>query len=364
MSDFLNMSDEDFLNAGEPHPQESLEESGSEVEETTPPVEGEETPEEAEPETTDHVDADEDEDEDLEGEDETDTMEGVDDEEDEETEEEGSEEPDEEEENSASTGSELERILQPFKANGKEIQVKNVDEAITLMQMGANFTKKMQSLQPNLKMLKTLEKNDLLDEGKLNYLIDLSRKDPKAIAKLVQESGFDALEVDEDVEYTPTDHQVSSQAMQLEQVLESIESTPTYAKCIDLVGNQWDEDSKQKLTQEPKFIAELNEQMSLGIFDKISAEVERAKMFGGLSGLSDFDAYRAVGKQMYAAGQLTPQPQTPIATTELKPKDVARSKKRKAAATPKPTRKTTKKAEINPLAMSDEDFLKINNLNV
>lgn len=361
MSDFLNMTDEAFLNAGEPHPEQSLEESGSEVEETTPPEQGEESLEESEPETNDDVDADED--EDLEGEDNTDTTEGVDDEL-EETEEEGSEEPDETEEDSASTGSELERILQPFKANGKEIQVKNVDEAITLMQMGANFTKKMQSLQPNLKMLKTLEKNDLLDEGKLNYLIDLSRKDPKAIAKLVQESGFDVLEVDEDVEYTPTDHQVSPQALQLEEVLESIESTPTYAKCIDLVGNQWDEDSKQKLTGEPKYIAELNEQMSLGIFDKINAEVERAKMFGGLAGLSDFDAYRAVGKQMYATGQLTPVPQTPIATTELKPKDVARSKKRKAAATPKPARKVTQQAKINPLAMSDEDFLKINNLNV
>lgn len=361
MSDFLNMSDEDFLNAGEPHPEQSLEESGSEVEETTPPEEGEDSLEEAEPETNDYDDADDDEDVD-----DIDTTEDGDDdpEETDSEEEEDSEESDETEEDSASTGSDLERILQPFKANGKEIQVKNVDEAITLMQMGANFTKKMQSLQPNLKMLKTLEKNDLLDEGKLNYLIDLSRKDPKAIAKLVQESGFDALEVDEDVEYTPTNHQVSPQALQLEEVLESIESTPTYAKCIDLVGNQWDEDSKQKLTGEPSFIAELNEQMSLGIFDKINAEVERAKMFGGLAGLSDFDAYRAVGKQMYAAGQLNPVPQTPIATTELKPKDAVRSKKRKAAATPKPARNVTQQAKINPLAMSDEDFLKINNLNV
>ncbi|CAL9956540.1 tail length tape measure protein [Vibrio phage D292] len=360
MSDFLNMSDEDFLNAGEPHREEILEESGSD-EEQLPPEEGEVTPEPEADTLDDEAEESDDEDE-L---DDTDTTEGTDDVDSEDQEEEEPEESDEEEEDpSSSTGSDLDRILQPFKANGKEIQVKNVDEAITLMQMGANFTKKMQSLQPNLKMLKTLEKNDLLDEGKLNYLIDLSRKDPKAIAKLVQESGFDALEVDEDVEYTPTDHQVSSQSLQLEQVLESIESTPTYAKCIDLVGNQWDEDSKQKLTQEPRFIAELNEQMSLGIFDKINAEVERTKMFGGLSGLSDFEAYRAVGAQMYKDGQLNVEPAKPVATTEIKPKDAARSKKRKAAATPKPARKVTKQAEINPLAMSDEDFLKINNLNV
>lgn len=351
MSDILNMSDEDFLSAGEPQEPVSLEESSS-VEETSP-EEGEVTLDESvEPESneyeTDELDEEEFNEEEVE----------------ENTEEDSEESEETEEDSETPSGSELERILQPFKANGKEIQVQNVDEAITLMQMGANFTKKMQSLQPNLKMLKTLEKNGLLDEAKLNYLIDLDRKDPKAIAKLVQESEFDTLEVDEDVEYTPTDHQVSSQAMQLEQVLESIESTPTYDKCIDLVGNQWDEGSRQLLTQEPKYIAELNEQMSMGIFDKISAEVERVKMFGGLSGLSDFKAYQAVGARMYQEGKLNVPAQTPIATTEVKPKDAERSKKRKSAATPKPARKVTKQAEINPLAMSDEDFLKINNLNV
>lgn len=348
MSDILNMSDEDFLNAGEPQEAVSLEESGSE-EETLPLEEGEVTPELDEQESEDEpVEEDEYE------EDDTEVIE----------EEEPEESDEEQEEPKVDTGSDLTRILQPFKANGKEIQVQNVDEALTLMQMGANFTKKMQALQPNLKMLKTLEKNGLLDEAKLNYLIDLDRKDPKAISKLVQESEFDTLEVDEDVEYTPTDHQVSPQAMHLEEVLESIESTPTYEKCIDLVGNQWDEGSRQLLTQEPKYIAELNEQMSLGIFDKISAEVERAKVFGGLSGLSDFEAYKAVGSKMYAEGLLNVPAQKPVATTEIKPKDAARSNKRKAAATPKPARKVTKQAEINPLAMSDEDFLKLNNLNV
>lgn len=364
MSDFLNMSDEDFLNAGEPH--ETLEESGSEmVEEASP--EGEALPEEVdtstEPEQLDEDYFDD------EGDDEPsdqlpDTDEPVD-EDAEDSEETPEDETPEEDESDATGSEELARILQPFKANGKEIQVKNVDEALTLMQMGANFTKKMQALQPNMKVLKTLEKHDLLDESKLNFLIDLNRGDPKAIAKLVQEAKIDPVDLEEDVEYTPNDHQVSDEAVRLNEVLDSLESTPTYAKCIDLVGNQWDVASRQTLQKEPGHITAINEHMQSGIFDVINGEMERVKMLGGLSGLSDFDAYRAVGARLMQEGKLNAPKPVPVATTPLdKPKDDVRSSKRKAASAPKPARKVTKPAEPNPLAMSDEEFIRINNLNV
>ena len=255
------------------------------------------------------------------------------------------------------------RILQPFKANGGEVQVRNVDEAIQLMQMGANYTKKMQALQPNLKVLKTLEKQGLLDEAKLNYLIDLSKGDPKAVAKLVKEANPEWSQVDEEEEYVPNNHQVSETAIQLEQVLDSIESTPTGARCIDVVGNQWDDGSKAILTKEPALIAQLNEQMQAGIFDKINAEVQHVRMFGGLVGKSDFEAYRIVGAQMYQEGKLTQQAQ-PVARTSAKQQDPARNTQRKAAATPSSRKQVSVQSEYSPLAMSDEEFLKINNIHI
>lgn len=255
------------------------------------------------------------------------------------------------------------RILQPFKANGGEVQVRNVDEAIQLMQMGANYTKKMQALQPNLKVLKTLEKQGLLDEAKLNYLIDLSKGDPKAVAKLVKEANPEWSQVDEEEEYIPTNHQVSETAIQLEQVLDSIESTPTGARCIDVVGNQWDDGSKAILTKEPALIAQLNEQMQAGIFDKINAEVQHVRMFGGLVGKSDFEAYRIVGAQMFQEGKLTQQAQ-PVARTSAKQQDPARNTQRKAAATPSSRKQVSVQSEYSPLAMSDEEFLKINNIHI
>ena len=135
--------------------------------------------------------------------------------------------------------------------------------------------------------------------------------------------------------------------------------------CIDVVGNQWDATSKEALTTEPKLIAELNQQMQLGIYDKIMTEVDRAQMFGGLSGVSDFEAYRAMGKQMYESGAFEPTKTEPVATTktEVKAKDTARSNKRKAASTPKQAKQTTSN-EYNPLSMSDEDLMKLNKLDL
>src|SRR5690606_29540484 len=66
---------------------------------------------------------------------------------------------------------EYKRLLTPFKANGREIQVKSVDDAIQLMQMGANYNKKMAALKPNLKLMKMLQNNNLLTEDKLSFFI-------------------------------------------------------------------------------------------------------------------------------------------------------------------------------------------------
>src|SRR5690606_38757650 len=90
----------------------------------------------------------------------------------------------------------VDKLFAPFKANGKEMVVDNVDDAVALMQMGANYNKKMAALKPNLKLLKLLENNNLLSEEKIGFLIDLDKKNPAAIGKLLKDSGIDPLDVD------------------------------------------------------------------------------------------------------------------------------------------------------------------------
>lgn len=89
-----------------------------------------------------------------------------------------------------------EQITAPFKANGREMKVESPEEAVRLMQQGANYVKKMQALKPHLKMVRMLENNGLLDEGRLNFLIDVSRKDPGAIKKLLKDANIDPMDLD------------------------------------------------------------------------------------------------------------------------------------------------------------------------
>ena len=153
-------------------------------------------------------------------------------------------ENDEVEESSESTeldfAEEFKKLTAPFKANGKDMQINTVDEARTLMMMGANYNKKMAGLKPSLRILKTLENNGLLDEDKLNYLIDLDKKDPGAINKLMKDSGINPLDLeDEATTYKPKAYNASNREVELDAVLDDIRDTPAFKDTIDIVGNKW-----------------------------------------------------------------------------------------------------------------------------
>ena len=256
----------------------------------------------------------------------------------------------------------LNKLFAPFKANGRDIKIDSVDEAIKLMQQGANYNKKMAALKPSLKVLKMLENNGLLDEQKITYLIDLDKKNPDAISKLIKESGIDPLDVNtqEEPKYTPGNYSVSDAQVNLDAVLDSIEHTPTYNRTMTVILDEWDDNSKRALANEPGLIPLINEHVANGIFDTIASEMMKQRALGNLSGLSDLQAYEAIGKQLAAQGAFNKKPtQEPV---EVKPKvptqdDTERAAKRKAASPSKQTQ-ATKEPDLNPLSMSDEEFEK------
>lgn len=264
----------------------------------------------------------------------------------------------------------LARLYAPFKANGREMQVNDVDEAISLMQMGANYTKKMAALKPNLKLLKLLENNGLLDENKLSFLIDLDKKSPEAIKQLVKDSGIDPLDLEGEKvgAYKPNTYTVDERELALDAVLDDIQGTPTYARTIDLVSNKWDAPSKQVIADNPQLLKVLNDHMASGHFDLISKEIDRERTFGRLAGLSDIEAYRNVGDALAAAGKFNHLVSAPVKTNpspqqEVTPKAKAddpalKDKKRAASATQAAPAKAGADAELNPLSLSDAEFEK------
>jgi hypothetical protein len=268
--------------------------------------------------------------------------------------------------------SEYERLLAPFKANGRDIKVNSVDEAVTLMQMGANYNKKMAALKPNLKLMKLLERAELLSEEKISFLIDLNRKDPAAINKLVKDSGIDPLDLSAEKAsaYKQSTYTVDDREIELDTVLDDIQGTPSYTRTLDIVSTKWDAASKGVIAGNPQLLRVINDHVSSGIYDRIQKEIENERMFGRLVGVSDIEAYRQVGDSLHARGEFnslaqgSSQTQTKPAAEKVvvqpKPKQVdddkLKDKKRAASSTKSVVADSN--SDFNPLAMSDEEFAK------
>ena len=263
-----------------------------------------------------------------------------------------------------------EELLSPFKANGKDIKVDTVEDARSLMQMGANYNKKMAALKPNLKVVKMLDNHGLLDESKLSFLIDLSKKDPEAIKKLIKDSGIDPLDIDtNNVEYKPNTYNVSDNEVALDGILDDIRDTSSFNATIDIIGNKWDEASKDMIAKDPNIIKVINEHVGSGIFKKVSEVVERERILGRLNGLSDIEAYKQVGDAINSNGGFGDPVQAtktqPISTSNSNsvnkaniPVDPKLKDKRKAAGSTK-SKPSKAKPQFDVLNMSDEEFEKM-----
>ena len=272
------------------------------------------------------------------------------------------------EKDSTDESGDLADLFKPFKANGRDISVKSVDEARTLMQMGANYNKKMAALKPAFKVAKMLENNKLLDENTVSYLIDLHNGKPEAIQKLIQDKKFDVDNYDseEDAKYAPTnEHKVSDEELALKDVLTQMRDSDTYEATMKVVGEEWDESSKSKLVANPNMILKLDEHVGNGLYQKISDEIGRQKALGQLTGLSDLDAYFHIGQNMLSNGQLgetsNQQSQAPkankTAQLEKEAQDAKRKAKKRAAKPTKQKRPPQEtKGDFNPFDMPDEEF--------
>ena len=380
--DILNLSDEDFANLSEPTVPETPEQdddSVTEEEVDTKPDESdstatEESEEEDAPEASDDEESDE-----------QDSPESEDesgDSSDSESFSEEDTEKDDKEEKSVNYEKVYEEIFgKSFKANGREMQVRTTEEVIQLMQMGANYNKKMAAIKQQLPYLKMLEKNNLLDEKELSFLIDLKEKKPEAIAKLLQDSEIDLYDFDTEQlsnGYAPTNRAVSPKEIEVEEVLASIADSPQYTRTVTTLGTEWDETSRDKLVNQPHLIKAINEHMESGLFDTIQTEVDRLRVLGKLNGVSDLDAYDQVGAMIFGQPQ-GQQPQAPVPqqqpnnlglyTQQQHQQELARrkqeelQKKKKAAASN--VRKSPKQSmnAIDILNLSDEEFENLGNPN-
>lgn len=266
-----------------------------------------------------------------------------------------------------------EGLLAPIKANGKEIQLKSHAELVQLAQQGANYTRKMQDIAPHRKTLLMLENNGI-DQEQLSFLIDLSKKDPTAIQKLLKESEINPLDIDVEAEptYQGGNHRVTDEEANFRAAVDDASSSDTGRVVLQAINGTWDQASKELLFSQPNIIETMIQQQEAGFYERIAGEVDRRRVLGQIpQGMPFLQAYKTVGDQMVAAGQMqdlvekaTPPVQTPpvaaapvaVRVAPVKPV-VTPNAKVEAAAPTRPAPNAAKKL-VNPLAMSDEDFMK------
>jgi len=269
-------------------------------------------------------------------------------------------------------------IMKPFKANGKMFTPKDSHEAMRLMQMGANYTKRMQALQPSMKILRMLENQGLMDQEKLNFLIDINAKKPEAIAKLLKDGDIDPMDLDVSSEsnYRPSNHSVSDQEMTFHSVLEEVQASSYGQEVISSINDDWDQTSKEALYKEPQILQTIATQKENGIYDMISSEIARQRTLGNLTSTSFLDAYKQVGDHLHSQNAFTPEamaagaqasaPTPPTQASELAPMALesrpAKAKKapssdaRAKAAGPAKSTRPAASPPIDVFSLTDEQI--------
>lgn len=162
---------------------------------------------------------------------------------------------------------------------------------------------------------------------------------------------------------------MTDQEAALASVIDDLNSSPEGKTTLQSVHN-WDATSKKMLYDDPRILSVIHSQHENGIYAKIVAELERRKVLGQVSATAPFlESYKLVGDDMNAKGAFSltkpsvasPKPAagTPVAVKPAKnPTAKAQeSAKVRAAASPRSSAQPAR-ADINVLAMSDDEFLK------
>ena len=265
---------------------------------------------------------------------------------------------------------------QPIRANNKDLKLNNVDDVIKLVQMGANYNLKMAGIKEQLPYIKMLERNNLLDERELSYLIDLKQGKAEAIARLLKENDIDPYEFDlaQSEGYIPEGRGVSHQEIELEDTIKEISTSNSFLATMDVIQKVWDDESRGLIRQEPGRLRIINEHMESGLFNEVWGEVERNQALGNIpEGVSALQAYDYYGTEMDKLGLLnkysaeSAAPSTPASTSTESQEAIKQAKEKalkdkKRAATvttnPTPSNKGSVKT-ISPLELSDEEFAKL-----
>lgn len=262
-----------------------------------------------------------------------------------------------------------------FKANGQEYNFSEEEikeQFPRIFGQAMDYTKKMQAIKPYRKTIDAIEQANLKHED-INLFIDVLKGDKDALSEVLKRTGIDALDLDtENSNYVAKDYGRDEQALELNDVIDSISRDAEYTVTSNIIGKQWDDASWDEMSKNPVMIKQLHVDVQSGMYDTIAPIMNKMKVFDG-GRKSDLEYYKeaatvyfreqrnntiAEEEKVKLAKQAKTDEQTrlnDIRAQEEKRKATANaSAKRKAAA---PTKsKVTQSKIVDYLDEDDEKF--------
>lgn len=268
------------------------------------------------------------------------------------------------------------KVSAPFKADGKDIQVRSPEDAIRLMQMGVNYSRRMQEMKPMRAIDSMLKAHGLNDPEKLSFLIDVSKGKPDAIQKLLKDTKIDPIDLDvtKDTGYKAPNYQPNVKDQTFQDAIDQTLASEGGTELIKDIHSGWDVVSKEALRDEPAIFENLLAQKRSGVYGKIKTELEYQRTMGFLTDVPFLQAYHQVGDAMQKAGVFGKPKEPQVQSTGvIAPIDTGT---RKAATAPKteqpnPNLSSATQPRVAPSnggnqnnapdysMMSDADFLKL-----
>ena len=141
------------------------------------------------------------------------------------------------------------KITSPFKADGKDMQVRSAEDAIRLIQQGVNYSRRMQELKPMKALNRMLTDHGLADPAKISFLIDVSKGDKAALTKLLKDHKVDPMDLDTsgEVRYQAKSYSGSPEENAFRNALDSAMASDEGKALVSEIHTTWDDASKQQL---------------------------------------------------------------------------------------------------------------------
>jgi len=270
----------------------------------------------------------------------------------------------------------FEKVSAPFKADGRDMQIRSPEDVIRLMQMGVNYSRRMQEMKPLRAQDQMLKTNGLNDPEKLNFAIDLMKGDKGAIKQLLKDHKIDSVDIDtttEDKPYQANNYQGDPKDLAFDDAIKETLAAEGGRELITDINKDWDETSKEALRDQPTIFQNILAQKRSGVYGKIKDELAYQRTMGFLTDVPFLQAYHQVGEAMQQAGvfgsnqktEVQPEVKTPLGTgtrkAAPKPKTEQPTPNVSSATPPRsaPSNNSGQHQEPDYSSMSDEDFLKM-----